>query len=142
MSAERDVAVMIVDSEEINIRERIVLRVKFSAADLLDKLLDVGRNWLKTQRAKHLPVQFAHLRADADAAAIGGRADRAPAGREGAEAVVPEAPHANRQRVAHAALEMIAQLCIERAVDGVAVTDDERQLKQLEFGNGLSETHG
>src|SRR5204862_213680 len=83
--------------------ERVVLRFKFSAADLLDKLLDVGRDWLETQRAEHFSVQFAHLRADADAAAIGGRADRAHAVREMAKTIVPKAQHTNRQRVAHAA---------------------------------------
>ena len=59
------------------------------ACNLLDELLDVDRDRHEAERAQGFPVQLAHLGADAQAATIGGRADRPHPVRDVTESVVP-----------------------------------------------------
>src|SRR5439155_840489 len=87
MTAERDVAMVAVDAEVVDVGERIVLRLEAIATDLLHELLDVRRNGLEAERAEDLAVEVAHLGADADAAAVVGTAD-GPLAEAGGRAIV------------------------------------------------------
>src|SRR5262249_56217876 len=67
----------------------VVLGVEPIAADLLDELLDVGGDRLEAERPEDFAVQLARLRADANAPAVVGRADRPHFVRKVTDAVIP-----------------------------------------------------
>ena len=131
MTAERDVAMVAVDAEVVDVGERIVLRLEAIATDLLHELLDVRRNGLEAERAEDLAVEVAHLGANADAAAVVGTTDGPHAVREVPEAVVPVAEQPARCPLGDVARGPLAVFAVERAEHGAAVLHEERQLEQL-----------
>src|SRR5687767_9086234 len=73
---ERDPAMVVMHAEAEGVRQRIFLRLKTIAGDLFGEFLHVHRYRLETDRAERLRVKLAHLRADREAFAVGGGADR------------------------------------------------------------------
>jgi len=76
VAGERNIAVVAMHAEVEDIGERIVLGLETVGPDFFHKFLDVGRDRFEAERMESLAVQFAHLGADADAAAVPGCADR------------------------------------------------------------------
>ena len=111
-------------------------------ADLLHELLHVGGDRLEAQGPEDFPVQVAHLGADAEAAAILGRADRPHPVREVPEAVVPVAEKTTGGIVGDPLPRGLAVFAIERLEHGIAVLDDEGQLEELQVRRSLGKAHG
>src|ERR1044072_7508347 len=91
---QRDVAVIALYAEVKDVRERVLLCIEAIGRDVVDEVLDVRTDRLESDRGQCFPAQAAHLIANTNAFAVPRRAYGTPLVRHVANAVVPEAEHA------------------------------------------------
>jgi hypothetical protein len=142
MAGQRDVAVQLLHAEVERVRKRVFLRLEALAAALLDELLDIHGDRFETHRTQRFRMQRTHLGADADAFAIGRRADRAHPVRHVPKAVVPEAERAKRRLLAHAIGEERAERPLQSTDGGRTIAHDERKLEDPQLRHVFRKPHG
>src|SRR6476469_10264972 len=94
VAGQRDVAVIALYAEVKDVGQRVLLCVEAIGRDVVDEVHDVRTDRLESDRGQCFPDQAADLMANTNAFAVAGRAYATHLVRHVANAVVPEAEHA------------------------------------------------